>query len=240
MIKRRDFIHQNIKYSFNWNQSHFNEKARKILKNYEEIKRLESFFVKVLKGTIPNHIFNSKNLPRISQFKIKGLKSAFVRSFSKKLIRDGKIKKFEKNAKLVRLTQKVFENYERNNIHKNPGHNPILKNILIKDKNSIAIEVPIWKKMENYYITGHIDLLQIEDHKIKVIDYKPEGNFLISLPQVATYGLIIKSIFKIKNLYCVSFNKNEVWEYDPSILKFDIKKYLISQGIKERAWENFI
>ena len=44
-----------------------------------------------------------------------------------------------------------------------PGHEPILKNILIKDKDAIAIEVPIWNEERNKEVTGHIDLVQIEN-----------------------------------------------------------------------------
>jgi hypothetical protein len=121
-----------------------------------------------------------------------------------------------------------------------PGHEPILKNILLKDKDAVAIEVPIWNKKENNIITGHIDLIQIENDVVKVIDYKPEGNFLLSLPQVAMYGYLIKSKLNIKKVRCISFNKRGAWEYDPNILKEDIKEYLVSQHINERPWEKFI
>ncbi|MFW9877190.1 MAG: hypothetical protein ACFFG0_29215, partial [Candidatus Thorarchaeota archaeon] len=121
---------------------------------------------------------NSQNLPRVSQFKLKGIKSAFIRSFSKKLIRSGKIQYHDSNSKLPQYVQKVFDNYKVNRINKDPGHEPILKNILIKDKDSIAIEVPIWNERSGKVITGHIDLLQVKNDLVKVIDYKPEGNFL--------------------------------------------------------------
>ena len=38
----------------------------------------------------------------------------------------------------------------------------------------------------------------------------------------------------------VSFTWHGAWEYDPKILKLDIKDYLISQRIHERPWEYFI
>ena len=189
---------------------------------------------------IPNNLFNSRNLPRVSQFKIRGIKTAFIRSFSKKLIRAGKIQLSDSNSKLPQYVQKVIYNYKINHIAGEPGHEPILKNILIKDKNSIAIEIPIWKEAPDKLITGHIDLLQVEKGVVKVIDYKPEGNFLLSLPQVAIYGYLLKSKLNIKNLKCVSFNKREVWEYDPTILISDIKDYLISYQINKRPWEIYL
>ena len=239
-LKTKLYIHQNIPYSFNWNKQHHKDIYSQITTNREELNKLRIHFQKIYEGEIPNNLFNSRNLPRISQFKIKGIKTAFIRSFSKKLIRSGKIKYHDSNSKLPQQVQKVIDIYKVNGITGVPGHEPILKNILIKDNNSIAIEVPVWNEAKNKLITGHIDLIQIEDDVVKVIDYKPEGNFLFSLPQVAMYGFLVKSKLNINNLRCISFNKEEAWEYDPNILISDIKDYLISHRINERPWENFL
>jgi hypothetical protein len=239
-LRIKTFVHQNIPYSFNWNKTHHKEKYSQIIANREELNRLKQHFKRVYEGAIPNKIFNSRDFPRVSQFKIKGIKSAFVRSFSKNLIRSGKIRYYDSESKLSRYAQSVFDNYRINNIGGIPGHEPILKNILIKDKDAIAIEVPIWGKKQNNIITGHIDLIQVENDIVKVIDYKPEGNFLISLPQVAMYGFLVKSKLNLERVKCVSFNKKGAWEYDPNILKTEIKDYLISHNIKEIPWEKFL
>jgi len=239
-LKQKYFVHQNIPYSFNWYKNHLKQKYNQILVNREELKRLKAHFERVAEGRIPNRLFNSRDLPRVSQFKIRGIKPVFIRSFSKSLIRSGKIKRLDSNSKLPLYAQRVFENYKEIGKRGDPGHEPILKNILIKDKDSVAIEVPIWKEKENKTITGHIDLIQIENDAIKVIDYKPEGKFLLSLPQVAMYGFLFKSRLNIKTVKCVSFNKEEVWEYDPKILLSEVKEYLISHYINERPWEDFI
>lgn len=235
------FIHQNIPYAFNWNLNHHKAKISELSPNRSDFIRLGTYFKRIYQGTIPNTIFNSRNFPRVSQFKLRGLKPAFTTSFSKKLVREGIIEHFDSSSKLPRFAQKVYENFKEYQIEKDPGHEPVLKNILIKDKNSLAIEVPIWKKnYDNVYLTGHIDLIQIEDNMLKVIDYKPEGKFLLSLPQVATYGLLMKALFNLQNLKCISFNKKEAWEFDPEILLIEVKEYLVSHNIKERLWENFI
>lgn len=239
LLEKKLFMHQNIPYSFNWNRFHFKEKLIQNTTIKQELNKLKTHFRRVSKGEIPNNLFNLQNLPRVSQFKIKGLKSAFIRSFSKNLIRSGKIRQFDSNSKLPSYAQKVYNNF-KDNKKGEPGHDPILKNILIKDKNSLAIEIPIWKDKGNKVITGHIDLIQVEGNIIKVIDYKPEGKFLLSLPQVAMYGILLKSELNIKNLRCISFNKEEAWEYEPQILMLDIKNYLISQRINQRPWENLI
>ena len=239
MLKHRDFYHQSIKYSFNWNLKNHKEKLHQPYSTQEEIKKLGTYLKKVYQGSIPNDIFNRKDIPRVSQFKIRGLKNVFLRSFSKKLIRTGKIIKLDSNNKLPNYARRVYNAFDKNQFNKRPGHAPILKNILIKDKDSIAIEVPIWSTNKNINITGHIDLIQIQDDTIKIIDYKPEGNFLFSLPQVAVYGLLIKKIIKVDSLKCISFNKYEAWEYEPEVLSSDIREYLISHKIP-RNWEKFI
>ena len=240
MLKKKIFIHQNIPYAFNWNINHHKAKLFQNNPNREEFRNLGTYFKKVYQGTIPNDLFNQKGLPRVSQFKIRGLKPAFMASFSKSLIREGKIKLHSSGSRLPKFVNDVFETYKTSEIGKKPGHEPILKNILIRDENSVAIEIPIWKKIRNDYITGHIDLIQIENGIVKVIDYKPEGHFLVSLPQVATYGLFIKSMFNLHEVKCISFNRKEAWEYNPHILLTDIKDYLISQRIIARKWEEFI
>jgi len=239
-LRIKTFVHQNIPYSFNWNKTHHKEKYSQIIANRDELNRLKEHFKRVYEGSIPNKIFNSRDFPRISQFKIKGIKSAFVRSYSKNLIRSGKIRYHDINSKLPSYAQNVFDNYRVNNIEGIPGHEPILKNILIKDKDAIAIEVPIWTKKEKNVITGHIDLIQVENDIVKVIDYKPEGNFLLSLPQVAMYGFLVKSKLNLERVRCISFNKQGAWEYDPCILKTEIKDYLVSHQINEFPWEKFI
>jgi len=240
MIKRRTFYHQNIKYAFNWNKKHHQNKLLTSNENLNEFKKLQTYFKKVFQGAIPNNIFNDKNTARVSQFKIKGLKIAFLRSFSKELMRKGKIKKYGSEAKLPDYAQKVYESYKENQIYKKPGHDPVLKNILIKDKDAIAIEVPIWKKInEKSFLTGHIDLIQIKDNQIKVIDYKPEGNFMLSLPQVSIYGLLFKKLIKLHDVICISFNKDEAWEYKPELLLTDINNYLTSKRIS-KDWEEYI
>jgi hypothetical protein len=240
LLKKKIYIHQNIPYAFNWNKEHHKEKYSQIAANQKELNNLKHHFTLVYEGVIPNNLFNSRNLPRVSQFKIKGIKTAFVRSFSKKLIRSNIIQYHDSDSKLPQYAQKVINTYKTEKKEKIPGHEPILKNILIKDKDSIAIEVPIWNEANDNVLTGHIDLLQVQDDLVKVIDYKPEGNFLVSLPQVAMYGYLLRSKLKLKNIKCISFNKDEAWEYDPSILISDIREYLISLQINHRPWEKYL
>ena len=239
-LRTRVYIHRKIPYAFNWNENNHNQKVSQLFGNQNEIKRLSYFFNKIHHGDIPNNLFNSIDSPRISQFKIKGIKHTFLSSFSKKLIRQGIVSHLDSQSKLPSYVQNVYSTFRKNEIKKIPGHEPVLKNILIKDRNSVAIEVPIWKEYEGKFITGHIDLVQIVNDTIIIADYKPEGKFLVSLPQVAAYGLLIKSILNLSKIKCVSFNKKEAWEFDPEILKVEVKEFLEFHSINERPWEKFI
>ena len=239
-LSTKVYVHRKIPYAFNWNEYNHNQKFSQLFGNPSEIKRLSYYFKKIHHGDIPNNLFNTINSPRVSQFKIKGIKHAFLSSFSKKLIRQGTISYLNSQSQLPSYVQNVYTTYRKNGIKRVPGHEPVLKNILIKDINSLAIEVPIWKEFKERFITGHIDLIQIVNDTIKIADYKPEGKFLISLPQVASYGLLIKSILNLNKIKCVSFNKREAWEFDPDILKTEVRDFLELHRMDERPWEEFI
>lgn len=214
------------------------KKLKEISKNPDIIK-LWNFFERIGKGDIPNQLFNDYNLPRISQFKLSGISPKLLGSFKTKLIRQGKIKRLDETSKYAKMVQSVFRNFRQNGLKEKPNHEAVLKNILIKDEESLAIEIPVWKRGQKGSLTGHIDLIQANENLIKVIDYKPEGRFLWSLPQVATYGNLIKKLLKIKKLRCISFSLREVWEYNPEILLSDIKDFLINHGYGDRKWEKY-
>ena len=69
MIKKRNFIHQNIKYSFNWNIRNYLEKMNQLNSNREELKKLGIYLKHIYEGSlVPNDIFNTKNNPRVSRW----------------------------------------------------------------------------------------------------------------------------------------------------------------------------
>ena len=90
--------------------------------------------------------------------------------------------------------------------------------------------------------TGHIDLMLYspENETLIISDYKPEGKYLPSLPQVAFYGMFFKRLFKLDNVMCVSFSKDDAWVYDPEILKTDILDYLEQYGSPKLDWVKII
>lgn len=141
-----------------------------------------------------------------------------------------------------------------------PGHDPILSGILMNINHSIAIEVPVWTRKQarltdfveseadqfsfayKKSITGHIDLVMYntKTQSLTVADYKPEGFFLRSLPQVATYGLMLQRVLKIKDVTCVSFNKEGLWYYKPKILVSSVEEGLQPYPDLKLRWRKYV
>jgi hypothetical protein len=90
----------------------------------------------------------------------------------------------------------------------------------MNDPRMVAMEVPVWSGFLR--LTGHVDLIRIDEDCLEVIDYKPEGNFLRSMPQVAAYTYLLDSCYnslKLEDMKCVSFNEKEAWIYSPLVLR---------------------
>ena len=237
MIMKRDFFHQGLKYSFNWEPNRIKERVMFSKSN----RILFEYLIKIYKNEIPFELFNDRNVERISKFRLKGLPKGYLQKLSDALINSGEIIKTELgNSKfeLSELADKVFTNFESEKLDKKPGHEPILKYILIKNPHAIAVEIPIWKSQPK--ITGHIDLILIDEDTIYIADYKPEGKFLHSLPQVAFYGLLLKKKFRIENIRCMQFSKEECWEYNPEILRSVLPNYLEEKCLKELDWTHYL
>jgi hypothetical protein len=186
-------------------------------------------------------LFNDRTVDRISNFKIKGLPRGYLQVLSETLIESGDIIRTELGHSKFELSEsvdKVYTNFKKEKIGKKPGHDPVLKYILIKCPNAIAVEVPIWKSKPK--ITGHMDLLLLDDKNLYIADYKPENRFLHSLPQVAFYGLLLSKKFNMTNIRCIQFSKDECWEYNPEILRSTIPDLLEEKVLKELLWPNFL
>ncbi len=225
----------------------------------------------VIDKGFPDYILeNLHKYPRISSFKGKlawirpiERKTEFV----EQLIRRNRIKfvslSNRRNAynnqllklvsNLIKLSQdKHYDNKDFYSSHGSAGHEYVLPFILEHISYSSGIEIPVWI-CKNTYLTGHIDLIVILHDIIIVADYKPDENpfpqthqtvnsFLNSIPQVASYGLILKELFNIKKLLCVTFNKSGSWIYEPEILLEEIDYFIVQNKIKDiedRPWKDF-
>jgi len=141
--------------------------------------------------------------------------------------------------KLLDLVREVYDEFRNKRLGR-PWHEPILKNIMIKLPNAMACENPVWERIEsNLYCVGHIDLNLVNNNTLFIADLKDDETDVIkSLLQVLSYGLMQKRLvfkkpsdFNAFNIKCILFTKDEVWEFDPEILKsefIDFIKYVNS------------
>ncbi len=246
------------------------------VKNFPQILNHFKFVQKNI--TFPDYILdNYENFPRISSFgstdgalthiRPKKIKYNFIESLidTKKIIiiLSGDCDTYSSICNLIELSknsviktrygQKAFINpvTRRLYTHGSAGHDYVLSFQIEKDNNSIGAEIPIWKRYENIYLTGHIDLIKIIDStKIFVIDYKPEQtpilsmealslSFINSIPQVAFYGLVVKQKFGINELLCITFNKEGAWIYRPVVLLKEIRDFLTRFG-RPCPWQRYL
>jgi hypothetical protein len=90
----------------------------------------------------------------------------------------------------------------------------------MNDPGMVAMEVPVWSGFLR--LTGHVDLVRLRPDRIEVLDYKPEGRFLRSMPQVSAYSFLLASCYptlSLDDIICTSFNEREAWTYSPEVLR---------------------
>lgn len=108
-------------------------------------------------------------------------------------------------------------------------HNKIQNYFLQYDKKTIAVEIPIWLKKEEfknfkeifkseYPLTGHIDLIRNEEGKIWVWDYKPNAEKeKYASTQVCLYTLMLskRTNIPLEKFKCGYFNENIAFIFKP-------------------------
>ncbi len=115
------------------------------------------------------------------------------------------------------------------------------------------MEIPIWMWHKDHYLTGHIDLILVMDDIIYVCDYKPEEthipettrlsySFMRSIPQVASYALVLKKLFDIYDIMCITFNKKGAWIYEPKTTLTHLNTFIKKNKqykASDRSWEKY-
>ena len=162
-----------------------------------KFKGLKKFIVGVSKG-VDNKMFDVKNL-RCSGLKNK--MSVEVRSFESKF-----------NKVLGDVLALVKDNKKR--------HSIVEKFLLSCDRDTIAVEVPIWYwDKEKGGVCGHIDILQIRYGKIYIMDYKPNASKenrdkVISQLYGYAVGLGFRAGLSLKDIRCGWFDEKGVFVFD--------------------------
>ena len=109
-------------------------------------------------------------------------------------------------------------------------NHPKVQNFMLEyDKHTIAIEVPIWMKENELSLyneifnskeplTGHIDILRVENDKIWVWDYKPNAlKERYASTQVYFYALMLskRTNISLENFRCGYFDDKDTFIFSP-------------------------
>ncbi|MHA1776858.1 MAG: hypothetical protein ACTSWC_08780 [Promethearchaeota archaeon] len=259
------FYHHGLEYKLLWVEKRFQNPVI-----YDKFgHRLLQYIHFTQSPDFPDSIFNNKDGLRCSSFRIKHLVPHAQKKISLSLVKQQYVNQIVVNSDFKKSTFNVIEALPKMaNIwydiftqlnEKNPRHEPILQKIIELHPQALASEVPVWTTdlnsiqnrtikpspyncMADKQFTGHIDLILYdpEDHSLIVADYKPEDHFLSSLPQVATYGLIMKQVLGCSNIKCVSFSRERAWVYDPEIIRTVVIEYIKSYGDPSLEWRDIV
>jgi len=110
------------------------------------------------------------------------------------------------------------------------AHTKVQCFMLEKDTKTVAVEVPIWlepEELESYeelfqsreQLTGHIDLVGIEDGKIWIWDYKPNAQReKYASTQIYFYALMLskRTDIPLENFRCGYFDSHHTYVFNPS------------------------
>ncbi len=232
-IRHKQFIEENVRYNFRYIEDRIESLRHNDLRG-----SLKKYFRKIISGDLPNAFFDIKSHPRASKSQLKGISEEQLKTYDieryliQPLRQDGKITEYYEDFYLCKLTQEVFDIYEKE-FGSVPHHNPILNYILMNDDNSVAIETPTWKVTEKETYKGHIDLISIMNDSLRICDYKPNRTEILkSIPQICLYGLMAKNILenisgvKIK-IECFIFSRNYALKFSPEILSINVLNFIL-------------
>lgn len=134
-----------------------------------------------------------------------------------------------KHAKHHDLCDWTKAGLEKYNGRYNTPHSQVQVFMLENDDKTIAAEVPLWleaEEAESYQslfrtsepLTGHIDLVRVEENKIWVLDYKPNAQSeKFAATQVYFYALMLSKRTKLplEKFRCGYFDKDDCYLFKP-------------------------
>ncbi len=141
--------------------------------------------------------------------------------------------------KLDNLDLRSVSGHEVNSLARNAlkhsneesNHSKVESYMLEHDSNTIAVEVPLWlhnNEIANFKelfkevrpLTGHVDVLRIEDGKVWIWDYKPNAHReKYAATQIFFYALMMskRTGIGIEHFRCGYFDDRNAFVYKPEI-----------------------
>ncbi len=206
MIKNKVFNHSNLPYHYRLHSI----KTENLAKDYSALK----IYLNNIITNCPNDYFNSGPRSSSLNFKI---------DFDIKSITGHEISTLARYA------------LDSNNLGLDE-HSKVENFMIENDNKTIAIEIPLWIKndeIKNFKtifksslpLTGHIDILRIEDNKIWIWDYKPRAkDEKYASTQVYFYAIMLskRTNIPLSNFMCGYFNKDYSFIFKPKeeMIKF--------------------
>ena len=91
--------------------------------------------------------------------------------------------------------------------------------MLHNDDSTVASEVPVYfwdKKIGS--VTGHIDILQVKNRKVRILDYKPNASKEHPEGQLLNYAraLSYRTKVPLNDIECAWFDEKDLFSFDPS------------------------
>ncbi len=118
------------------------------------------------------------------------------------------------------------------------AHSKVQMYMLENDRNTIAMEVPLWvtpDEMDSSILkiseplTGHIDVLRIEDGKIWIWDYKPNASLeKFASTQVFMYAYMLskRTGIPLDNFMCGYFDSANAYIFEPKLTKSSLNTFI--------------
>ena len=199
MIKERRFVHYNHVFIFKWDS-----KKHESYIDFKEARALYSFFNEIYLGHIPNTLFNSVTVSKVSQYILKSRSTMELSLLEKKLLAQGLID-------VIRGHRILLEVKEAINRLKRVTKDTLLNYLLVKDPEVLAIQIPVWS--ESKRLVGHIDLILFDKNAGSVIvaEYaKSEKNIKHILAIIKYMDLLQEQVPAISNLSGIIFSSTSL------------------------------
>lgn len=132
------------------------------------------------------------------------------------------------------VTELTKQGHVHNATRYQSAHSRVQMFMLENDRNTLAIEVPLWlnaEELQGYEklfgtknpLTGHIDALRIEDDKVWIWDYKPNAKAeKFASTQVFFYAYMLskRTGIPLDNFRCGYFDAINTYVFNPNTCQF--------------------
>jgi hypothetical protein len=225
--RSKDFLHQGVTYRFNFMLN----RIKNLNNSLDSI--VSNFFLKIWEDKFPRNIFLDGKNPRVSTLKFLGTSQENIKTEEIRKFFNPYLNQILLNYKLCKYVKEIYDLYRRNKYGKKPKHPPVLSYIIINEKNCVGSEVPVWLKITDKYLIGHIDLVLINNNEIMIGDYKKNMSEIFkSIPQITAYAILLnKRLFNNDNRFnikfkCIGFCKRGAIIFNPFIIQSKILEFI--------------